>query len=74
MELRGLNKRQHQLATMMWELGSTDELDQMIENLPSDTDKRDCLLLLKLMLLEAFDQEVDGMQEFPDVCAYLHSF
>lgn len=74
MELIGLNKRQRQLADMIWQQETREELDIMLDNLGNERDKRDCLLLLKLMMLELLDEDVDQMQEFPKVAEYLKQF
>jgi hypothetical protein len=74
MRLIGLSKRQRELADMIWAQQSREELHIFLDSLENDRDKRDCTLLLKLMMLELIDEQVDEMQEFPFVNDYLRQF
>jgi hypothetical protein len=74
MELEGLNERQRELADLMWERQSPQELQDLLDSLESDQDKRDCTLILRLILLNAIEEETEMMQEFPYVRSYLRGF
>ena len=74
MKLLGLTKRQRELADLMWAQETREDLHIFLDSLDSERDKRDCTLLLKLMMLELIDEHVNEMEDFPDVRDYLRGF
>jgi len=65
MKIDGLNKKQIKLLDYMWKIPTREELDQWLAELP-DEDFRTCTLLLKMVMLEAIDEEVNSMDRFPE--------
>lgn len=70
MELKGLNRRQRELADMIWQQDSREELEEIMSTLSED-DQKNCALILKLMMLELIDEKVNEMNSFPSVKSYL---
>ena len=70
MELHGLTPKQQALADIMWGIGSQQELDSWFETL-HPIDRQIGITLLKLMLFEQIDQEINELDQFPQVESYL---
>lgn len=72
MELHGLNARQRKLADMIWSIQTQEELDAWFSTLPP-RDQKTGITLLKLMLYEQIDQEINELDQFPEAENYLKS-
>jgi len=56
--LQGLTQQQHQIADMIWQCDSQEDVDQLIRNLPPAY-KRDAETIHQLMIAAVFDQYED---------------
>jgi hypothetical protein len=70
MELHGLTPKQLALANIIWEMQSQEDLDFWFETL-HPVDRQIGITLLKLMLFEQIDQEINEIDQFPQVESYL---
>jgi hypothetical protein len=56
-EIDGLNERQRYLADLVWSCHSQEDLEEMIESLPSNQDKYDCCSIVELIRQNALEHE-----------------
>lgn len=56
--LYGLNKRQVVYAQTFWDCKSLEDVENFIQNLPTQIEQQEALLILELLRLEAQDQLV----------------
>ena len=70
MKITGLNRQQISLLDYMWKIPTRQELDDWLDSLPEEEFKT-CTLLLKMVMLEAIDDEVNTMERFPDAIVAL---
>ncbi len=57
-ELTGLTKQQHQIADMIWNCESEQDVAQLIQNLPPAY-KKDAVVIHQLMIAAVMDQHMD---------------
>ncbi len=57
-ELTGLTKQQHQIADMIWQCQSEQDVQKLIQNLPQSY-KQDAVTIHQLMIAAVFDQYED---------------
>lgn len=65
MQIEGLTKKQVKLLDEMWIIPTRKELDEWLDKLSTE-DLKTCTLLLKLVMLESIDEEVNMMDRFPE--------
>ncbi len=57
-ELTGLTKQQHQIADMIWNCESEQDVERLINNLPRQY-KQDAVVIHQLMIAAVMDQHMD---------------
>ena len=62
-KIDGINQRQFELLTVMWEIDSLQELEEWISTLDSE-DARDAETLSTLLIYEQVDQILERSQDF----------
>ena len=54
-ELQGLSKQQYQLAELLWNCASQQDVEQLKQNLPAGSCRRDAETVHQLMIAAVFD-------------------
>ena len=65
MRLEGLTPLQHEIADVLWSLGTTEECQRWLNTLSPGVHK-EAMIVMELMLLASIDEYVDSMWEYPD--------
>jgi hypothetical protein len=72
-KIDGINQRQFELLTVMWEIPSLHELEEWISTLDNE-DARDAETLSTLLIYEQADQILERSQDFTQANKILSKF
>jgi hypothetical protein len=66
-QLEGLTKRQRQIADMIWQCETQENLEQLMSVMPAEY-KRDAVTVHELMLAAVFDQQMEIREDVKNYC------
>lgn len=70
----GLTLEQVEMLDKMWSLDSEDEFIEWYSRELNDKERDMCDLLMRLIIIERFDQEANKKKDFPDAKKVLSKF
>jgi hypothetical protein len=71
-QLEGLTKRQYQIADMIWQCDSQENLDTLMSVMPPEY-KQDAVTVHELMLAAVFDQQLEIREDVKAVIDHCRS-
>ena len=74
-QLTNLTQRQKQLADLIWNCDSTEDVQQLIKNLPGEY-RKEAQTVLAMIIIECIDEEVtdaDHCEDARDLLLKYHS-
>mgnify|MGYP003346974988 CR=1 FL=1 len=73
MQIEKLTERQVELLDTMWSIDNFEEVEEFIETLDKE-EQRECRSLIRLVVLEGFDEIMAKQTQFPEAQAVLKRF
>lgn len=73
MQIEKLTERQVELLETIWEIDEFEAVERFIETLSAE-EQRECRSLIRLVILEGFDEMMLAQTEFPEAKQVLDKF
>jgi predicted DNA-binding protein len=64
MRLEGLTAQQVKICNRLWDCNTNEEVAEYVRRLPQRL-QQEAQVLIDLMILEAIDEQVESMEEYP---------